>query len=168
MARIRRQKVEEAVEAILDFFDLGRSLPRKLPHKEAYDQSIVDREAKRRGINPDTIRKARQFADAPTGYSEAEVQALCRLIREVQNDREVGEPVFGKTHLIRLLSVPKRTRQALARRAIEKSWSVADLEAEIARRFGTRRQGGGARSSRGRRPPAWRSSKGSVSSCGDC
>lgn len=142
MSQARKTKVAAAVKAIRDFYALGRSLPRKQAHKDAYDQGTVDAEAKKRGINPDTVRKARQFADPTGGYTPAEVNDLCRLISKVQPGQDDGDAVFGRTHVIRLLSVPKHRRAGLQEAAIRGGRSTGELEARIAAKYGSRRDGG--------------------------
>lgn len=140
MSQTRRQQVAAAVKAVRAFHELGRSLPAKASHKDGYGQGTVTVEAEKHGLNPDTVRKARQFADPVSGYTVAEVNALCRSIRDVQEGQD--GPVFGRTHLIRLLSVPKKQRGKVQAAAIENGWSTAELEAHIAARFGSRRDGG--------------------------
>lgn len=140
MSQTRRQQVAAAVKAIRAFHELGRSLPAKASHKEGYGQGTVTVEAEKHGLNPDTVRKARQFADPVSGYTVSELNALCRSIREVQQEQDGA--VFGRTHLIRLLSVPKKQRAKVQSLAIESGWSTAELEAHIAARFGSRRDGG--------------------------
>jgi len=142
VSQARKTRVGAAVKAIRDFHALGRSLPKKQPHKEAYDQGSVDAEAGKRGINPDTVRKARQFADPAAGYTPAEVNDLCRLIIAVQPGQDDGYAVFGRTHLIRLLSVKKQYRAGLQEAAVRGGWSTGELEAQIASRYGSRRDGG--------------------------
>jgi hypothetical protein len=143
MASSRAAKVKAAIETIRRFYALGREIPPKLAHKQSYHQGVIRAEAQHRHINEDTLRKARMFTDPVEGYSRQELNELCRLIREVQSGQDEGKAIFGKTHVIRLLSVrPKRRRAALQKLAIKKGWSSAELEAEIARRFGTRRHGG--------------------------
>jgi hypothetical protein len=138
MSQTRQEQVAAAVKAIRAFHELGRSLPVKASHKNGYGQGTV--EAEKHGLNPDTVRKARQFADPVSGYTVAEANALCRSIRDMQEEQD--GPVFGRTHLIRLLSVPKKQRAKVQTAAIENGWSTADLEAHIATRFGSRRDGG--------------------------
>jgi hypothetical protein len=142
VSQARSAKVAAAVKAIKDFHGLGLVLPRKQAHKDAYDQGTVDAEARKHGINPDTVRKARQFADPVAGYTPAEVRDLCKLITDVQPDQDDRDGVFSRTHLIRLLSVKKQRRAALQEAAIRKGWSSAELEAQIAARYGSRRDGG--------------------------
>ena len=139
----RKQQVRQAIKDIRALYALGREIPPKAPHREAYGRRVVEAEAERRGTNPDKIRKARQLADPAEGYAHEELRDLCRLIAKVQPGQDDTKAVFRPSHLIRLLSVrPKRRRAALQRQAIEKGWSTAELDGEIARRFGTRRQGG--------------------------
>ena len=95
MSQTRRQQVAAAVKAIRAFHEFGRSLPAKASHKDGYGQGTVAVEAERHRLNPDTVRKARQFADPVNGYSAAEVNVLCRSIREVQEEQEGA--VFGRT-----------------------------------------------------------------------
>jgi hypothetical protein len=142
VSQTRKAKVSAAVKAIRDFYALGRSLPKKQPHKHAYDQGTIDAEARKRGISPDTVRKARQFADPVAGYTPGEVNELCRLITAVQFRQGDDYAVFGRTHLIRLLSVKKHLRAGLQETAIRDGWSTGELEAQISARYGSRRDGG--------------------------
>jgi hypothetical protein len=135
--------VKAAVEKIREFYALGREIPPKLAHKQTYHQGVIRAEAQRRHINEDTLRKARQFADPVEGYTREELKELCDLIKRVQPEQDERKAIFRRTHVIRLLSVrSKRRRRALQREAILGGWSTAALEAEIAKRFGTRRHGG--------------------------
>jgi hypothetical protein len=144
MSQPRSAQVRQAVRAIRDFHAVGRGLPPKGKFKDSYGEGVVATEAAAKGINEDTIRKARAFADPVAGYSAAELNELCDLIEVVQTGQtEKGMGVFRPTHVIRLLSVsPKSRRKELQERAIRQGWSTARLEAEIARRYGTRRAGG--------------------------
>lgn len=149
-ATSRAEKVEAAILKIEAFHELGRNLPAGQDRKEDYGRGIIDDEAGRLHINPDTVRKARVFADPDDGYRREELAELVRLIREEQMEQDERLAIFGQTHIIRLLSVhPRQRRAALQRECIRKGWSTSKLEAEIAKRFGTRRQGG-----RTRRVPA--------------
>jgi hypothetical protein len=138
----RRQRVAAALASIREFHALGKRLPKRASHKEAYDKGLIDDAAAKLGMNPDAARKARQFADAVEGYSAAELNELCRLIGRVQPAQDDAKAVFSRTHVIRLLTVPKPDRARLQAAAVEKGWSVSRLEAEIATRYGTRRAGG--------------------------
>jgi hypothetical protein len=137
MASSRAAKVKVAIKKIREFYALGQEIPPKPSHKQTYHQGVIRAEAQRRHINEDTLRKARMFTDPVEGYSRQELNELCRLIREVQSGQDERRAIFGKTHLIRLLSVrPKRRRAALQKLAIKKGLSSAELEAEIAQRGG--------------------------------
>jgi hypothetical protein len=139
-------QVRQAVRAIREFHALGRQVPPKTSLKEAYGEGVVAELAGRWGTNEDKVRKARTFADPRAGFTAAELDELCRLIEDVQSrfgEEDKDKYVFRRSHLIRLLSVrPKRRRKTLQERAIKAGWSKSRLEAEIARRFGTRRTGG--------------------------
>jgi hypothetical protein len=150
MARSRPAQVREAVRAIRELYAVGRGLPKKnATHAEAYEQYVIRDAAKEKGINEDTLRKARAFADPKAGYTPRELRELCTLIETVQSgqkriEKETGKKlwVFRRTHLIRLLAIPKDSRRDIQEQAIKEGWSTSRLEAEIARRFGTRRGGG--------------------------
>jgi hypothetical protein len=101
---------------------------------------VIDQEATKHGMNPDTVRKARQFADPVNGYTVKELDALCRSIRKHQS--APAGAIFGRTHVIRILSVPKKQRWEVQKMAIENGWSTSKLEAHIATQFGSRRDGG--------------------------
>src|SRR5262249_33449602 len=119
-----------------------RQIPPYHDHKEAYRQHVIETEAERRGINPDTIRKARQFASA-AGYTRQEMRELCALIERVQPDQPPEKAIVGKTHVLRLLTVkPKSVRRMVQRETVEQGWSLAELDAELMKRFGPRRQAG--------------------------
>lgn len=142
MSQSRRAKVTAAVKSIREFHEIGRSVPAHRSHREVYGEGIIREEARRRGMNPDTVGKARAFADRVNGYTPAELDDLCRLVREVQPGQDESLAVFSRTHVIRLLSVPKRSRTGIQREAITNGWSTAELERRIATLFGTRAAGG--------------------------
>ena len=136
-----------AVRAIRAFHALGRKVPPKRLAKDAYDRGDLAAAAEKLGVSAETARQARQLADPTAGYTGAELDDLCRLVLDVQPGQDDVASVFGKTHVIRLLTVrPKRTRAALQRRAVELGWSSKRLAAEVAARFGARRGGGRRRS----------------------
>lgn len=139
----RRQKVMEAIQDIRQFYRDGRGIPPKKWHWDVYRKRIIDEEAARLNMNPDTARKARQFVDRETGYTRKDLAELCNLIKSTQLCQDEKKAVFGRTHVIRLLAVErKEDRRALQRQAIEEAWSLRELEIEITQRFGTRRHGG--------------------------
>jgi hypothetical protein len=140
MPNAREAKVLEAIDSIKEFHELGRSLPKKGEPKDAYGQGTMAMEAVTHGMNEDTIRKARQFADPEVGYTLVEVNALCKLIQTVQSEED--RSIFRRTHLIRMLTVPKKERNKIQKLAVEAGWSSKELERQIASRFGSRRDGG--------------------------
>jgi hypothetical protein len=117
-------------------------VPPKQPHRDAYNQGTLETAGAQLGLSAEAARQARQLADPTAGYTADELRELCDLIREVQPDQDDDLPVFGKTHLVRMLTVPKSRRPALQRVAVRGAWSTARLESEIAARFGSRRAGG--------------------------
>ena len=106
-----------------------------------YQQDVLGVTGERLGVHSETVRQARQFADPESGYTQAEVEELCRAIRDIQSESEAGG-VFSKTHVVRILTIPKATRAKFQMEAIRGGWSTNRLESEISSRFGSRRQGG--------------------------
>src|SRR5438067_2425830 len=134
MATNRRAQVEKAVKDIRAFYRLGRASLKKRPGPGKLNSRDIDLEAERRGINPDTLRKAKQFGGL---YHSDEVDQLCRFCREQQSSMESSRPVFGKTHIIRLVSVTrKHERLRLQQQAVVNAWTVRQLQAAIAKRKG--------------------------------
>lgn len=142
MSTTRRAQVQEAVAAIRAFHALGRTLAGRAAPADAQRTVAIEAAAEQHCLNPDTVRKARQFAGPQDGYTRVEVTALCTLIRRVQPGQADGCSVFGRTHLIRMLGVRKQSRASLQSKAVNGGWSVRRLEAEIAARYGSRRAGG--------------------------
>jgi|SRR5579871_6272418 len=139
MATKRREQINEAVKKIRTFHQLGRKVQR-LRHTAIFGQHQIDTEAIKLRINPDTLRKARQFAEY---YNQSELNELCSYCRAEQLRMEPHQSVFGRSHVIRLVSIgSKKERLRVQRVAITNAWSVAELDEEIAKRFGRRRKGG--------------------------
>ncbi|MFO0881820.1 MAG: hypothetical protein U0840_31425 [Gemmataceae bacterium] len=127
--------VSQAIRDIRAYHDQGRQSLRDLPQRGEYGGGAIDGQAERLGWNPTRLRKARQFAHPEEGYSRDRLNELCRLLRE-------HRPVFGVTHVALLVSVPWSQREELQRECVEGNWSTQELQTEIKRRFGSRRQGG--------------------------
>ena len=142
MSKARAKRVVVAVRGIKDFHATGRKLPPKASHREAYNQGTIQAAGEQIGLSAEAARQARQLADPQGGYTTTELRELCAFIKDTQPDQDDALPVLGKTHLIRLLSVPKSRRAALQRAAVKGAWSTARLESEIAAKCGTRREGG--------------------------
>jgi|GEM_PF-4539382 len=142
MSTARGRRVAEAVRAIRELHAAGKKVPPKQSHRDAYNQGTLQAAGEQLGLSPEAARQARQLADPVVGYTADELRELCELIREVQPGQDDDLPVFGKTHLVRMLTVPKPRRAVLQRAAVRGAWSTARLESEIAARFGSRRAGG--------------------------
>jgi hypothetical protein len=147
-AKSFKERLEAAIQNIRAFYDLGRNLT-KQDHKGGYKKKTIDKEAKLLQINPDTARKARVFANPESGYTRGELVQLCQLIRKEQpitravNGMSKELSILQRTHVIRLLSVPRgKGRPALQEECVMKGWSTAELEREINKRYGTRKDGG--------------------------
>jgi len=136
----RSNKVQEAIQGIRNFYAAGKKVPKRAAHKDAYRKGVIEDWAEKLDMNPDTVRKARQFVAL---YSPEEVKDLCDLCQAEQTEMADKKAVFGPSHVILLLTVAdKRRRAGLQRRAIKEGWSTNQLQARIKAKFGTRREGG--------------------------
>ena len=142
MKKTRRQRVAEAVQDIRDFHKLGCQSLRQRPARGDYAGRAIETEAERIGMSSDTLRKARQFADPEAGYSAAERDELCELCLTIQTDLDEADAIFGRTHVLLMITVPKGDRHALQHKAIEHGWSTNRLQLEIKKLHGTRKSGG--------------------------
>lgn len=146
MSRPTSQKLEphvlQAIREIEEFYKLGIAFT----DEGAYGERRIADLAGDLEINEDTLRKARAFADEAKGYSRHELRELFEHLKS----HEYRNPKwkFGRTHIIRLLSVPRLRdkRNRLQKRVINNEWSCSKLEDEIRRVYGTRKNGGRQRS----------------------
>jgi hypothetical protein len=124
--------VREAIEQIRAFHKVGCQSLGDLP---GGDGRALDADAKRRKLTTALLRKARQFAHPEHGYSEDRLKELCRLLR-------AHRPEFGITHVGIMVTAPWPHRADLQRRCITESWSKSQLEDEVKKLLGPRREGG--------------------------
>jgi hypothetical protein len=129
------EDVTEAIREIRAYHDQGRQSLRELPERGKHGARAIDEQAERLGWNPTRLRKARQFARAGEGYSRDRLNELCRLLRE-------HRPVFGTAHVGLLVTVPWPEREEIQRKCVEGNWSMTELQAELKRRYGSRKEGG--------------------------
>lgn len=96
------------------------------------------------GMNADTVRKARTFANPTTGYSTSELKTFCDAIRLNWSHFTDRNSAVGPTHVILLLSVPKSRgeRARMQAKMLKDGWSTSELQSEIHKSFGRRRHGG--------------------------
>jgi hypothetical protein len=96
MALSRPAQVREAVRAIKALYALGQRLPPKADHAEGYQQGTMRVAAEKTGVNEDTLRKARAFADPVGGYTPVELENLCALITALQPDQPAAYQVSDR------------------------------------------------------------------------
>jgi hypothetical protein len=130
-----REEVAEAIPEIRAYHDQGRESLREMPQRGKHGARAIDEQVERLGWNVTRLRKARQFAHRTEGYSRERLNELCRLLRE-------HRPDFGTSHVGLLVTVSWPQRERLQKEGIEGNWSTAELQAEIKKRFGSRKQGG--------------------------
>jgi hypothetical protein len=143
MSQTRRQKVEQAIQLIEQRHQIGLEIQRDRSRSEASDSERLRWVARRHGIQKESARKARGFANPYTGYTVKEKNDLCRLIRRIQPTQKDHCGVFGISFAERLLSLTKTAeRTALQNEAIENGWTLSKFKSEIRNRYDTRGEGG--------------------------
>jgi hypothetical protein len=135
---------QQVAAAVRNLYTVGRQSLAARPGRGPYRKRAAEDEAGLAGLHPDTLRKARVFADPVTGYTPAELDELCRAVQASWTNFTDRGARFGRTHVLRLLGVKAGRRRATVQRAMFAcGWSTAELEAAIARR--PRRGAGGRR-----------------------
>jgi hypothetical protein len=139
------EQVRAAITEIRAYHGHGCKSLQALPRRGGggYAKQLIKAEAERlrqedpaTGWNATRLRKARQFADEEEGYSQKRLTELCQALRK-------GRPVFGVSQVGILVTLSwAEGREDLQRECIESNWSKAELELEVWRRVGPRRQGG--------------------------
>ena len=140
----KREAIAEVVRVVREFHQIGLQSLRDRPRSGEKVAGAVAMEAQKYGLNEDTLRKARTFADPEIGYTAVEVDELCVAIKKHWDSFTTNGATIGRTHIIRLLAVPRVDGQrASVQAAMFKSgWSTSQLEGEIHRRLGRRKRGG--------------------------
>ena len=129
-------KVQKAIERLWEAYEVGKQITENCPMGGRYGAGLIDGEARRHGINPDTARKLRQFVDPKQGFTDSELKDLIAL--SGQHDY----PLAIST-VFRLFPVPKRggERKQFIRELISGRWKRARVAAEIRRRYESQRPG---------------------------
>jgi len=127
-------QIRKKIAAIEELHALGRQSQATRPGFGRAGEHA--KEAKRKRVGDDHLRKARRFAHADDGYTKRDLRALYALFTKYNF-------ALGPECLVRLLSVPMAQRRRLTLAAIRQRWPSRRLELEIAMRFGSRRVAGG-------------------------
>jgi hypothetical protein len=134
-SRAEPEALMAAIAEIRAYHREGRFCLANTPKSGNYGKGFIVERCEQLGPswNPTKLRKARQFA---AEYAPNDLRKLVDLLKRYR-------PVFGITHVGILLTVSKvRVRTKLQRWCIDCNRSTAELEAEIKKRYGVRRQGG--------------------------
>jgi hypothetical protein len=135
-ADVSEPEVWKAVEALLKRHQQGLDLLADYPIGKAYGSKAIKTVADDWGINEDTLRKMRVFADERKGYSPAELEGLCAECLKY------GRPL-GFSFIVKFLTITeKRERACFQREAIRNDWSLIRVKHELVARYGRRRRGG--------------------------
>ena len=135
---VHRPKVAAGVERFRDIYAQSLEMRERLGGRGKYGKRTqqIAAEAKRRNTNVDYIRKMIKMADPEAGFTADEINAICRLA--TTHRRIIGLPLAMKL----LTIADKGERQALAEKVLVSGWSLNEMDIELVRRFGRRRQGG--------------------------
>ena len=138
------ERMLAAVHTIQQFHHVGLESLRRRPGKAAYASGELDTEAVNSRMNADTLRKARAFAHPVSGYSTSELKKFCQEIRLNWINFATRNSAVGPTHVILLMSVAKHQgeRARMQAKMLKHGWSTSELQSEILKAFGRRRQGG--------------------------
>jgi len=129
-------EVEQAIRTLQAFYEAGRQSLEEYPGRMPYGK--MKEQARKYRLHAEMLGKARVLAHPPAGYTPAQMAALYGLIRN--HGFWHGRPV-GPSHVIRFLTIHgQRQRAAFQRDAIVGKWSRKRLDAELAARFGRRRE----------------------------
>ena len=132
--------MNQSISEIEVFHRLGTTLPKSESRKQAYGTNQIDRLAEKLDRNSDTLRKARCMAMLLT---QQELEIICNQIRAIQGPQDSTMGVFGRSHLIRLLTIqPKEKRESYFQKALRGGWTLSRLNLEIRKKFGARKRGG--------------------------
>ncbi|MDB5340534.1 MAG: hypothetical protein JWN70_6153 [Planctomycetaceae bacterium] len=130
-------EVKQAIAKVREFYRLGQGAPTGRNH----GQNLIASHAKKVGLNEDTMRKARVFANPVLGYGQEELNGLIdQLETHVYSDNGWQ---FGRTHIVRLISIKDREgRKTLQDEVIDRELTCSELERLIRQRYGARKRAG--------------------------
>lgn len=120
-------KVRTAIRQLQAVYQAGQTILERCPPGR---WKLINREAARRRIHPETARTMRRFASR---YTPGQVDELCRLC-------ERHGRIIGLTHVNKFAIVtPLPARRKFQARAIAEAWSLAQVEVELRRLRGKTR-----------------------------
>lgn len=143
LAKLRKEyaaaaepEVWKAVEALLKKHQQGLDLLADYPIGQTYGSKAIKTVADEWGINEDTLRKMRVFADEEKGYSHRELDELCAEC--LAYDRPLGF-----SFIVKFLTITEKWERArFQRETIRNGWSLIRVKHELVARYGRRRRGG--------------------------
>lgn len=121
--------VRQAIRSLREFHRKGAKSLKENPDPRPGEKYLKAAGA-RMGVHHVQLRSARNFARI---YKRTKLSSLCKSIRE-HNAR------FSACHMLRALTSPATKRDSIIADAIEKRWSIAQLDLVIAAQFGPRRR----------------------------
>ena len=134
----KRDKVLASVKLLREIYTEGLGIHRLLakPAKPGETKiGRVEKEAAKRGMNRDYLWKSQMLADPATGISGEELEQLCKWTTRYRR-------IVGRGWIAKLVSVPPKKRMAFAEMVLKQGLSLSEMDTELSRRFGRRRQGG--------------------------
>ena len=131
------QKVQAAVSQLKKHHKKAKLLLKSHPYgKKKPRQKTIAAEAAKRRVSVDTIYKLRAFGDANRGYTDEELDTLCKLC-------ERHGCALRFSLVPKLLTIhDKDERAKIQEEAIIEGWSVSRMKRELATRRGRRKTAG--------------------------
>lgn len=121
-----RSEVLAAIADLKAGYKIGRGILKRFGDRAEHGGHQIDVVAKQCGRSADSLRKLRQFALV---YSEAELNALCKLCRD-------NRRALGISFVYRFVAIKdKRKRAAFQRRAVVEHWGYSRLVRELRATF---------------------------------
>ena len=130
-------KVQKAMERLWEAYEVGKQIAENCPMGGRYRAGLIEGEAKRHRVNPDTARKLRQLVSPEYGgFTKSQLDDLVSLC-------EKRDYAVAISTLFRLFPVPRQggERKRFLDEIVEGCWKRARVAAEIRRRYESQRPG---------------------------
>ena len=134
---VAAQTKSVAEQQLREIYAEGQAIRDRLARQTKSGRTVltIKSEAQKLGINVDYAWKSLKFADPVHGFSEDELDRLCKWVRQYRR-------IVGRAFVARLLTVPKRSRMKFTETMLRDGWTLSELDTELARRYGRRKHGG--------------------------
>lgn len=130
---MEREPTKTAVRSLRWYWELGRRAKQSFGMVGARRGRQIEKMAKEVGVNEDTLRKARQFADSYTQNDLRNLESQCRK----------SQRPLGFSFVVKFVTIKNKAfRERLQAQVIAEEWSYARLHRELLKHYGYRKHGG--------------------------